>query len=83
MSGQRRKAQKELAFEEAMDRLETLVDELEGGDLPLEQSLQRFEEGVRLVRFCTDRLRTAELRVKELEEAFGGVREIPLDDEEE
>jgi exodeoxyribonuclease VII small subunit len=83
MSGQRRKAEKEIGFEEAMDRLETLVAELEGGDLPLEQSLQRFEEGVRLVRFCTDRLRTAELRVKELDESFGGVRERPLDAEEE
>jgi exodeoxyribonuclease VII small subunit len=83
MSAQRRRAEKEPAFEEAIERLEALVAELEGGDLPLEQSLKRFEEGVRLVRLCSDRLRTAEVRVRELEESSSGVRERELDVEEE
>ncbi len=82
MTAKERRPEEEFSFEEAMERLEKLVAELEGGDLPLEQSLRTFEEGVRLVRFCSDRLRTAELRVRELEELSEGVRERLLDVEE-
>jgi exodeoxyribonuclease VII small subunit len=83
MSDESNQADKELSFEQAMERLEKLVAELEGGDLPLERSLRIFEEGVRLVRFCSDRLHAAELRVRELEESPDGVRERSLDIEEE
>ena len=83
MTSKERQPEEEFSFEEAMGRLERLVAELEGGDLLLEQSLRTFEEGVRLVRFCSDRLRTAELRVRELEESSEGVRERLLDVEEE
>ena len=62
------KKEKELGFEEAIARLESLVGELEGGDLPLEDSLKSFEEGVRLVRSCTARLQRAELRIQQLEQ---------------
>ncbi len=82
MTAKERQPEEEFSFEEAMERLEKLVAELEGGDLPLEQSLRTFEEGVRLVRFCSDRLRTAELRVRELEESSEGIRERLLDVEE-
>jgi exodeoxyribonuclease VII small subunit len=83
MSDESNQAEKELSFEQAMERLEKLVAELEGGDLPLERSLRIFEEGVRLVRFCSDRLHAAERRVRELEESPAGARERPLDIEEE
>ncbi len=63
----------ELSFEEALERLEGLVDALEEGDLELEESLEKFEEGVKLVRSCSDRLRSAELRVKQLEARSDGV----------
>ena len=62
------KDEKELGFEEAIERLESLVGELEGGDLPLEDSLKSFEEGVRLVRSCSARLQRAELRIQQLEQ---------------
>ncbi len=65
-------------FEDALERLEALVDALEDGDLELEESLSRFEEGVRLVRSCSDRLRQAELRVKQLEADGEGDRERDL-----
>ena len=65
-------------FEDALERLEALVDALEDGDLELEESLSRFEEGVRLVRSCSDRLRQAELRVKQLEADGEGGRERDL-----
>ena len=54
------------SFEESMRRLTQIVAELEGGDLPLERSLQLFEEGVRLARSAQDRLDKAERRVEEL-----------------
>ena len=53
-------------FEESARRLSQIVAELEGGDLPLERSLQLFEEGVRLARAAQERLDHAERRVEEL-----------------
>ena len=53
-------------FEESARRLSQIVAELEGGDLPLERSLQLFEEGVRLARAAQERLEQAERRVEEL-----------------
>ena len=55
-----------LSFEESTRRLSAIVEELEGGELPLERSLALFEEGVRLARAAKDRLDRAERRVEEL-----------------
>lgn len=54
------------SFEEAMRRLTHIVEDLEGGELSLEESLERFEEGVRLARDSQARLDAAEARVEEL-----------------
>ncbi len=66
-------------FEGALSRLEDLVGELERGELSLEDSLRRFEEGVRLVRRCSERLKSAELRIRQLEEGTDGVSERAVD----
>jgi len=55
-----------IKFETALSRLETLVNHLEKGDLPLEQSLKLFEEGVRLSQSCTRLLNEAEKKVEML-----------------
>ncbi len=55
-------------FESAIKELESIVDTLERGDMPLEQSLQLFERGVRLSRFCHTRLEDAERRIEILTE---------------
>ena len=55
-------------FETALKELESIVDTLERGDLPLEQSLELFERGVRLSRFCHARLEDAERRIEILTE---------------
>jgi exodeoxyribonuclease VII small subunit len=73
----------ELDFEGAMSRLEALVGSLEAGDLSLEDSLRTFEEGIRLVRLCSERLKSAELRIRQLEEGAEGVTERTLDVQEE
>jgi exodeoxyribonuclease VII small subunit len=59
-------------FEDAYRRLETLVVEMERGDLPLEQLLARFEEGVSLVRHCRTFLKQAQLRVEQFVEQRDG-----------
>lgn len=61
-------------FETAMAELDQIVRTLEEGDLPLEQSLTLFERGVRLSRFCHDRLEDAEKRIQVLTER-GGLRD--------
>src|SRR5439155_4654081 len=54
----------EMPFEEALKKLETIVEAMESGDLPLESLLQRFEEGTRLVKFCQSRLEQAEVQIQ-------------------
>jgi exodeoxyribonuclease VII small subunit len=56
----------DLPFEQALQRLETLVAQLEGDSTNLEEALEAYEEGVLLARHCLERLDTAELRVQEL-----------------
>jgi exodeoxyribonuclease VII small subunit len=53
----------EKKFEEAMKRLETIVESLERGDLSLEESLKNFEEGMKLLHFCSKKLEEAEQKV--------------------
>ncbi len=70
----------EPTFEEALSQLEALVARLEGGDLPLEEALRAFEEGVRLTRLCAQRLEDAERRVHLLMRTPEGVeQEVPFD----
>jgi len=54
------------SFEESLADLEEIVAKLESGDLPLEESLQLFEEGVRLSRICRERVTQAERRIEVL-----------------
>ncbi len=61
----------EPSFEVALERLETIVEELEGGTLTLEQSLARYEEGMRLSRRLTRTLDQAEKRIERLVEDPG------------
>ena len=53
-------------FEQAIEKLEAIVDELEQGDLTLEETLKKFEEGMELSKFCTDKLNQAEQKLKKL-----------------
>jgi exodeoxyribonuclease VII small subunit len=57
-------APSEPSFESALERLEAIVERLEGGELPLEQALAAFEEGVALSRRCTAELEAAERRIE-------------------
>ena len=54
------------SFEASLEALEEIVHQLEGGDLPLEKSLELFENGIRLSRQCQERLNQAERRIEVL-----------------
>lgn len=54
-----------LSYEEAFAQLEAILARLEGGDLPLEESLQLYEQGAALAQLCTTLLDNAELRVRQ------------------
>lgn len=60
-----------IVFEAALAELETLVGQLEQGELPLDEALRRFEYGVALTRTCQATLRQAEQKVEQLLEANG------------
>ena len=74
----------EPTFEGSLKRLEEIVAELEGNKLPLEQSLDVFEEGEKLVRFCAGRLDEAERRIELLlADKEGRLRVEPFPEEPE
>ena len=60
-------------FEDALSKLEKVVSKLEEGDIPLEESLKLFEEGIRLSRFCNQRLDEAEKKVEILLKGKNGI----------
>jgi exodeoxyribonuclease VII small subunit len=68
-------AKKTLNFEKALSELEKLVEEMEQGNLSLEDSLKRFEKGIALTTECQQALQNAELKVKELVENSGKMLE--------
>lgn len=70
------------SFEKAMQNLEQIVTELETGDLPLEKALKKFEEGINLARFCSEKLDETEKKVTLLMksgDATVGERPFPAD----
>lgn len=61
-----------MPFEEALQKLESIVESMESDELPLETLLARFEEGTHLARVCQDRLAEAETKIQQLEKTPGG-----------
>jgi exodeoxyribonuclease VII small subunit len=75
----KKKKTEEPSFEEALSRLEALVRRLEDGNTPLDESLWDYEEAIRLVRLCSQRLEQAEQAVRVLQKtANGGIGEFPM-----
>ncbi|MGW8287004.1 MAG: exodeoxyribonuclease VII small subunit [Desulfobulbales bacterium] len=77
---------KKKSFEEALAKLEQITKELEEGNLPLEESLKYFDEGVKLAEFCNSKLNDAQKKVEILLKKNDGFEPAPfkgLDGEEE
>ena len=71
----------DINFEKALEELEGIVEDLESGDLSLENSLKSFEKGVKLARQCQEQLSKAELQVQKLIEENGELKTAPLKDD--
>ncbi len=72
------------SFEQAIQRLEKVVAEMEGTELPLEDVLKRYEEGTRLARFCTQKLDEAEQKIEILQKKADGSSKLePFEPAEE
>jgi len=72
-------------FEEALKKLEGVVEAMESGELPLEALMARYEEGTRLVKLCQEKLAEAELKIQQLEKNAAGelkLKPLPLDSSE-
>ena len=63
---------KNLPFEEALKKLEGVVETMESDELPLETLLAKYEEGTRLVKICQEKLAEAELKIQRLEKDAAG-----------
>ena len=70
----------DINFEKALEELEGIVEDLESGDLSLENSLKSFEKGIKLARQCQEQLSKAELQVQKLIEENGKLKTTPLKD---
>lgn len=69
-----------LSFEKALDQLEQIVQEMEAGKLSLENALKKFEEGMKLSRFCSQKLEETEKKITLLMEAQdGSILETPFE----
>ena len=65
------KKNEELTFENAFERLETILEAMEQGDTPLAELIAQFEEGSKLLKTCQDKLREAELKIEKLNTETG------------
>ena len=71
-----------LPFEEALQKLESVVEAMESDDLPLETLLTKYEEGTNLAKMCQEKLAEAELKIQQLEKTAGGELKLkPLSQE--
>ena len=67
------KPDKTLSFEDALQQLETIVETMESGDVPLADLLAKFEEGNKLLKICETRLKDAEMKIELLKKQKDGV----------
>jgi len=65
-------AKKKLTFEEALKQLETIAEQIERGTIGLEESIDKYEEGMALVKQCRDILSKAEMKIQQLQQRADG-----------
>jgi exodeoxyribonuclease VII small subunit len=67
-----------LSFEDALEKLEAIVESMESGEVPLAELLAKFEEGNKLLKACETRLKEAELKIELLKKQKDGVAFAPF-----
>jgi len=75
------KKEKELSFEEAMERLEGIVNVLEDGDVPLEEAITKYKEGMELAKICNEKLKSVEEQLTEILKEDGEKESFELEEE--
>ena len=75
-------AEKTVDFEKSLERLETLVNEMESGELPLEKMIKHFEEGSTLVTLCSKKLTEVEQKIEKLVKKDEKLAEEPFEAKE-
>ncbi|MDP8219431.1 MAG: exodeoxyribonuclease VII small subunit [Candidatus Theseobacter exili] len=69
----------EMTFEKALEKLETIVNDMDSEDVSLDASLKKFEEGIKMVRFCKEKLEKAEKKIEILmKDAEGKTKKKPF-----
>lgn len=74
--------EKTLTFEEAMNKLEQIVDRLEEGDVPLEEAIAFYKEGMELSKFCHDKLKSVEEQLTQIITEDGRTENFSINEEE-
>lgn len=72
----------ELSFEEAMNKLEKIVEKLEEGDVPLEKAITYYQEGMKLSKLCNDRLSTVQEKMTQIMNEQGEIEPFEVQEEE-
>ncbi|MBN1587844.1 MAG: exodeoxyribonuclease VII small subunit [Candidatus Omnitrophica bacterium] len=75
------KKKTEFHFEKALEELQAIVEDLEGGELELEESLKKYESGIKLARACSEKLKAAQRKVEILtQDKSGELTEEPFEE---
>ncbi|MFD3273326.1 exodeoxyribonuclease VII small subunit [Paenibacillus dendritiformis] len=82
MDNQEKATIQEMSFETAMEKLEHIVEQLESGDVPLEQAIELFQEGMGLSGLCARKLEQVERKIEVLSEQNGELKRQPFPAEE-
>lgn len=71
-------------FESALESLEKIVEEMESEELSLDKSLKKYQEGIELIRLCSEKLKAAEKKIEVVvKEQEGRLHKVPLDESDE
>jgi exodeoxyribonuclease VII small subunit len=74
--------EKKLSFEQAMDQLESIVEKLEEGDVPLEEAISFYKEGMELSKLCHDKLKNVEEQLAQIITEDGRTESFSIKEEE-
>ncbi|KGP91914.1 exodeoxyribonuclease VII small subunit [Pontibacillus chungwhensis BH030062] len=74
--------QEEMSFEEAMKQLEQIVEKLEEGDVPLEQAITYYQDGMKLSKVCNDKLNNVEKQMQQIMNDQGEFESFSVEEEE-
>ncbi|WAA10461.1 exodeoxyribonuclease VII small subunit [Fervidibacillus albus] len=71
-----------ITFEEAMEKLEAIVESLEDGDVPLEKAIDKYKEGMDLAKICSEKLKSAEEQMVKIVKETGDIETFVIQEEE-